>query len=97
MMFTLSQIAAVFEGMLRCPERVAYDGNCNLDLYEGQWCIRIFMDCGEPDYVDHIMFGDETLDFMSPLAAALTNYLAVPAVWEQVLRLARDCQNWDYA
>ena|SRR3990167_11459251 len=88
-------IVKAFEDAVRDPEKVEYDGNCELRL-TGKYGITftIFMDCGEPDYIASVDKDGYAVDLVSCGSYIFTNLLS----WyhDEVLDLAKQHYNWDY-
>ena len=103
--FLLWPIVKAFEDAVRNPVKVEYDGISNLiitDKFNNSFVI--FMDCGEPDYLDHIEVRSEldreTVDFFDSkfdeaVKFMLTNNL-VSFYSETILELAQQQPNWGY-
>jgi len=90
-----------FEEAIHDPLHVLYDGTNNIQIID-RWGneFDVFMDCGEPDLLNHLIIDGEKFDFFKEDWGESARFMMTNNMIDyhsaRLLELARASPNWDY-
>lgn len=85
----LSQVATAFDKAFFVGE-AKFDGNCNLDVSFEDWSFRIFVDCGEFDYIERAQCPGISLLYGHHMLKALEHVIEEPVYQARFEELVKE-------